>query len=122
MNAILMLCQAIVGLGLLNVWLLRSGQPTSFRGGNSTTLKEEFAVYGLPGWMFWTVGILKVGAAIALLAGFFLPELVIPAALLLAFLMLGAVVMHAKVKDPAKKWLPAISVLALTLVLAFGGS
>ena len=40
--------QIVVGLGLLNVWLMRARSPTSYRGGDSKSLKEEIAAYGLP--------------------------------------------------------------------------
>lgn len=113
------LCQLAIGLGILNVWFLRSKRKTSYRGGGAASLKEEFAAYGLPGWMFVVVGILKVGAALALLAGVFLPDLVKPAAIVMAGLMGGAVVMHVKVKDPAEKSLPAATLLLLSLVLIF---
>jgi len=119
MHTLHIICQLIIGLGILNVWFLRSGKSTSYRGGNASSLKEEFAAYGLPGWMFIVIGILKVGAALALLAGIFLPELVKPAAMLMAALMAGAIVMHLKVKDPAQKSLPAAIMLALSLVLIF---
>jgi hypothetical protein len=34
--------------------------------------------------------------------------------------MAGAVVMHLKVKDPARKSLPALAMLALCLLIALG--
>jgi uncharacterized membrane protein YphA (DoxX/SURF4 family) len=117
MNNFHIICQLIIGLGILNVWFLRSGKKTAYRGGDSTSLKQEFAAYGLPGWMFWLVGILKVGAAVALLVGIALPVLVQPAAGVMAFLMVGAIVMHLKVKDAPLKTLPAVIMLALSLVL-----
>ena len=40
--------QLIVAVGILNVWLLRSGRATPFRGGDARSLREEFAAYGLP--------------------------------------------------------------------------
>ena len=57
--------------------------------------------------------------ALALLAGIFLPDLVKPAASVMAVLMAGAIVMHLKVKDPARKSLPAAIMLTLSLVLVF---
>jgi len=36
--------QLVVGLGLLNVWLVRSRSATEYRGGSATSLREEFAV------------------------------------------------------------------------------
>lgn len=119
MDILHIICQLVIGLGILNVWFLRSGRQTSYRGAGAGNLKEEFAAYGLPGWMFFVVGTLKIGAALALLVGIFLPELVKPAAVLMAALMAGAVVMHLKVKDPPAKSLPAGIVLALSLVLIF---
>jgi len=73
----------------------------------------------LPGGVFLIVGFLKVGAALALLTGIFVPELVRPAAMIMAGLMVGALTMHVKVKDPPKKSLPAAIMLALSLVLIF---
>ncbi|MFQ3226332.1 MAG: putative membrane protein YphA (DoxX/SURF4 family) [Lentimonas sp.] len=111
------ICQFIVGLGILNVWLLRNQQATSYRGGASKTLQEEFAAYGLPKIVFYIVGVLKISAAIALLAGILLPRLVQPAATIMIILMIGAIVMHFKAKDSPIKFLPAGIVLVLSLVL-----
>lgn len=113
--------QVIVALGLLNVWLLRARSSTSYRGGEATSLKEEFAAYGLPEFMFYVVGGLKIGAALALVAGLWLPQLVVPAAAIVAVLMVGALVMHMKVKDPLKKSLPAFAMLVMAVaILALG--
>lgn len=119
MNIFHIVLQLVIGLGILNVWFLRSNRSTSYRGGDATNLKEEFAAYGLPGWMFVVVGILKVGSALALLAGIFLPELVKPASIVMAVLMTGAIIMHAKVKDAPRKSLPAGILLVLSLTLIF---
>jgi len=105
--------QLVTALGLLNVWLLRSSSATSYRGGSAQSLKEEFSAYGLPDAAFYVVGTLKVGAAIALLIGIWVPTLVQPAASLVAVLMVGAVSMHVKVSDPIVKSVPALAMLAL---------
>jgi len=105
--------QVIVGLGLLNVWLLRPGRATAYRGGDSRTLKEEFAAYGLPDLVFYAVGFLKIGSAIALLVGLWVSALVVPAAAIVTVLMVGAIAMHARVKDPAMKSLPASLMLLM---------
>lgn len=117
MSYVIIACQVIVGLGILNVWFLRANRSTEFRGREAKSLKEEFSTYGLPEWMFWLVGTLKVGAALALLAGLIVPSLIKPAAAVMVVLMLGAVAMHLKVKDPVKKSLPAAGVLALSLAI-----
>jgi hypothetical protein len=106
--------QIIVALILLNVWLLRLTRRTAYRGGNANSMKEEFAVYGLPSWSMYLVGLLKVGASVCLLAGVWLHFLVFPAALLIFLLMLGALAMHLKVRDPLLKSAPAIILLVLT--------
>ena len=113
--------QAILGLGLLNVWLLRARSATAYRGGESRNLKDEFAAYGLPIWFFYLVGVFKVGTAAALLVGIWFPALVPPAAGLLVLLMLGALVMHLKVKDPVPKSLPALAMLAMSATVVVLG-
>ena len=107
------------GLGILNVWFLRSGKATSYRGRNAKTLREEFAVYGLPFPVFCFIGFLKVGCALALLTSIWIPGLAQPAALGMGTLMLGAFVMHLKVKDPLSKALPSLVVLAMCLAITF---
>ena len=72
--------QVIVGLGLLNVWLLRRGSTTSYRGGEAKNLKEEFATYGLPASMFYIVGGLKIICGVLLLVGLWYQPVVLPAA------------------------------------------
>jgi uncharacterized membrane protein YphA (DoxX/SURF4 family) len=106
--------QIVVALGLLNVWLLRAKSATAYRGGDAKSLAEEFEEYGLPPWMFYLVGILKVGSAIALLVGIAVPMLVLPAAGLVVILMIGAVTMHIKVGDPPTKSLPALAMLLMS--------
>lgn len=109
--------QIIVGLGLLNVWLLRALSPTSYRGGAAKTLKEEFASYGLPEALFWIVGALKVGAAVVLIAGIWFALPVNVAAGVVALLMVGAIAMHVKVSDPPMKSMPALLMLAMSVAI-----
>ena len=61
---LLIIIQIIVAFGLLNVWLVRSKKTTAYRGGNSNTIIEEFAEYGLPVWFCYLIGFLKITAAI----------------------------------------------------------
>ena len=109
--------QVVVAIGLLNVWLLRPGRATSYRGGTAQSLKEEFAAYGLPDVAFYLVGVLKIGSAIALIAGIWNESLVLPAAAVVAVLMVAALAMHTKVKDPAIKSLPAFLMLIMSASL-----
>ncbi|MEI6377096.1 MAG: DoxX family protein, partial [bacterium] len=118
MDLIRIVLQVVVGLVILNVWLLRANESTGYRGGEAKSLKEEFATYGLPVWFFYLVGVLKICCALALLAGVWFHFLVIPGAVGLAVLMAGAFTMHLKVKDPFKKAWPSLAMLALSLLIA----
>jgi hypothetical protein len=110
----------VVGLGLLNVWLVRRDRATAYRGGTATTLREEFAAYGLPPVAYPVVGTLKVASALVLIAGALvaLPDAAVPgAAAVVAVLMLGAIAMHLKVRDPLVRALPATAMLAMSAAI-----
>ena len=111
------LLQIIAALGIFNVWLLRFGQDTEYRGGKASNMSEEFVVYGLTTVAVYIIGFLKIVSAIGLLAGIFLQSFVIPSAILLAALMIGAFGMHLKIKDPFKKSIPALIMLALCVAI-----
>jgi hypothetical protein len=117
-SAVSVILQVIAGLGLINVWLVRPRSATAFRGGSSQTLREEFAAYGLPDWCFYAVGAAKIVSAVMLIVGIWVPRLVLPATLVVAVLMVGALAMHAKVKDPPTKSVPAFLMLAMVVGIA----
>jgi hypothetical protein len=106
--------QLVVGLGLLNVWLVRPKSATAYRGGEASSLREEFAVYGLPSAAFYVVGALKITAAVVLIAGVWVSLPVEIAAGVIAALMVGAVIMHVKVRDPLMRAVPATIMLVLS--------
>ena len=107
--------QVIMACGLLNVWLLRFNKNTPFRGGSSKSLKEEFASYGLPSWFSYFIGALKVSSAILFIAGIWVKELILPVSILVSSLMVGAILMHLKIRDPLLKSLPALLMLIMGL-------
>jgi hypothetical protein len=117
-SAVSVILQVIAGLGLINVWLVRPRSATAFRGGSSQTLREEIAAYGLPDWCFYAVGAAKIVSAVMLIVGIWVPRLVLPATLVVAVLMVGALAMHAKVKDPLTKSVPAFLMLAMVVGIA----
>lgn len=119
MSILSTLFQIIIALGIFNVWLLRSSRATPYRGKDMPSLKSEFAAYGLPESVFYAVGVLKLSAAVALLLGIFIPALVLPGAVVIGILMLGAVLMHLKVRDPINKFLPATIMLLMACFLIF---
>lgn len=122
MEAFVKIAQLIVGLGLLNVWLIRFSKATDYRGGAAQNMKEEFATYGLPGWFCYVVGGLKIISGLLLLMGLFIPGLAFYPAAVVSVLMVGALAMHVKVRDPLKKSLPAASVLALCALILLGST
>lgn len=110
---VVLIAQIVIALGIFNVWIVRYGKATSWRGSEATNMREEFEVYGLSSTVLRIVGFLKLLFAVLLIAGIWFPQLTKPAAAGLGLLMLGAVFMHFKVKDPPKKSLPAFTMLVL---------
>ncbi len=115
--------QTLVAFGLINVWLVRSRRKTGYRGGQAQNMKEEFSVYGLPVWFMYVVGFFKIIIATVLLVSVFVPQIMQTATLFalgaLTILMLGAVSMHIKVRDPFIKTLPALIMLAMALLTLY---
>jgi uncharacterized membrane protein YphA (DoxX/SURF4 family) len=120
MRTAIVVGQIVAALGIVNVWVVRFGRATAFRGGDAKSLSEEFRVYGLPPWSVGVIGSLKLLCAALLVVGIWLPALTRPAAVVLGALMAGAILMHLKVKDPVRKSLPALGMLALCLLIALG--
>ncbi len=120
MKTVMVALQIAAALGLLNVWLMRFSQSTSYRGGGAQNMVEEFAAYGLPAWFSYLIGALKIGAALALIVGIWRPALVLPAASLVFILMLGALAMHGKIGDAVKKSVPAFGMLVLSAAIVWG--
>lgn len=118
MHIISWIAQIAIALGIFNVWVLRYGKATDYRGGSARNMREEFAAYGLPIWVMSVIGGLKIMLAVALIVGIWVPALVMPAATGMAALMLGAIGMHLKVGDPPLKSLPAACMLGLSVVAA----
>lgn len=117
MTIVLISLQIIVALLILNVWILRPRMKTQFRGGGAKNMREEFAAYGLPFPVMCLVGGLKIAFALALLAGIWIDGITYWAAIGLGLLMLGAFAMHLKIKDPIKKSIPSVVMLALCIAI-----
>ena len=45
MQSFVILCQVIIALGIFNVWIIRYGKETSWRGGDAINMQEEFSAY-----------------------------------------------------------------------------
>ena len=116
---IIPILQVIIAAGLLNVWLLRSSKQTLYRGGASKNLKEEFAAYGLAPWFYYLIGTLKIISAFGLIFGLWNSSAALIASSTVSILMIGALAMHLKVKDPIKKLVPALLMLGMSLFVAY---
>ncbi len=107
----------IVGLSILNVWLLRFRNASQWRGGNAKNMKEEFANYGLPMWFMTLIGSLKVLFSLALIASIYFEQIELIPAIGIAALMIGAIFMHIKIGDSFKKSVPAVIFLVLSAII-----
>jgi hypothetical protein len=109
----------IVGISILNVWLLQKNKATKWRGGAAKTIFEEFEVYGLSKQFCYVISFLKVSLALLLLASIQFKELTLVGSLGLAALLLGSVLMHFKIKDPLHKSFPASLFIVMSLLIAY---
>lgn len=117
MEYLIIAIKIIIFVSIINVWFVRFNKSTSWRGGNASSMKEEFKNYGLSESMMYIVGGFKVLSTSALLVSIWVPSLTLPAAGLMAVLMAGAIAMHIKINDPLRSSFPAFSFLVLSLVL-----
>ena len=118
MSTLRKLVQLLIASSIFNVWLLRYGDPTPYRGGSARNMRQEFAAYGLPPAAMYVVGGSKLALAVCLLVGEWVPALVRPAAIGMAVLMAGAIGMHVKIGDPPRKGVPAVVMLLLSCFVA----
>tara|TARA_B100000963_G_C22615827_1_gene667298 strand:- start:686 stop:1093 length:408 start_codon:yes stop_codon:yes gene_type:complete len=131
MNTLIIFLQLIIAFGLINVWLVRFNKATQYRGGSAKNMEEEFAAYGLPLWLMYAVGSLKIFIAAMLLISFWIlikpvesytelaGNLLFYNLIVLAVLMVAALIMHVKIKDPIKKSYPALSILFMTALIMY---
>ncbi len=116
---LIMILQLVIAIGLINVWLLRFNKATEYRGGDAKNMKEEFIAYGLPVWLMYLVGAMKIAIAIMLVLSFWVEQLLLYNLIALASLMIAALMMHVKVKDPIKKSYPALSILFMIALIMY---
>lgn len=99
--------QLLVAFAMLDVWLIRYNSPGFSRGGDAKTMAEEFRVYGLPDWFRNLIRVLKLAAGGMMVLGIWWPECALISGSSLSIMMIGAMVMHFKVRDPIYKVLPS---------------
>jgi len=116
---ILIILKVIVGISILNVWLIQPKKNTIWRGGEATTIIEEFKVYGLSKNFCYVIGFLKVSLAILLLASIKFEMLTLISTLGLATLLIGSIIMHLIINDKLYKSFPAFLFLVMNLTIAY---
>ena len=116
---IIIALKIIVGISIINVWLIQPNKPSKWRGGDATTIIEEFNVYGLSKTFYNIIFVVKVGLAVLLLVSIKYDLLTLYSSLGLASLLLGSIAMHFKVKDALFKSFPAFLFMVLNLVIAY---
>ena len=99
--------QALVAASVVFVWMVRY-----------ENIIREFKYYGLPEWLRDLVGILKITFSLMLLIGIERPLFAVIGGLGIAILMGAAFVTHLRVKNPAFKMFPSLTLLVLSVVIA----
>ena len=108
MHPVAIALQAFVAASIFFVWGVRYAN-----------IIEEFKQYRLPDWLRDFVGILKITFAILLLIGIDRPRAAMLGAAGIALLMAAAFFTHLRVKNPAFKMLPSLTLFVLALAIAF---
>lgn len=107
MQDLTIVLQALVAASVIFVWVVRYDN-----------IVQEFKQYGLPDWLRDLVGILKLTFALLLLLGIQRSSLAMIGGLGVAGLMGCAFAIHLRVKNPAFKMLPSLTLLVLSLIVA----
>ena len=109
MELVTTLSQIVIAVSILIVWVFRFDN-----------IVIEFKQYGLSDLIRSLVGAAKIAMATLLIAGIWYPTLILVPAGIIAFLMLCALYAHFSVRNPMQKYLPAFSLLCLSLFLVAG--
>ena len=116
---IIIALKIIVGISIINVWLIQPNKPSKWRWGDATTITEEFNVYGLSNTFYKIIFVIKVGLAILLLISIKYDFLTLYSSIGLAILLGGSILMHFKIKDPLFKSFPAFLFLVMNLTILY---
>jgi len=99
--------QVVIAFSILIVWVVRF-----------ENIVTEFKQYQLSPLIRSIVGACKISLSTLLIIGIWYPEIVLIPALIMAFLMLVAQIVHFKVHNPWKKHIPSLLLLLLCLFVA----
>lgn len=108
MENILILAQLVVSISVIIVWVFRYDN-----------IVLEFKQYGLSNLIRNFVGALKISLATILILGIWHKEFLFISSMAMAFLMICAQLCHFKVKNNWMKFMPSLSLLILSLFIAY---
>jgi hypothetical protein len=108
MNTFSNCAQIIIAISIAYVWIIRFDN-----------IVEEFKYYRISDMVRNFVGAGKIALSTLLIAGIWYPGLVLIPALLMAGLMVCAQIVHIKVKNPIRKFIPSFLLLVLSLFVAW---
>jgi len=103
-NQVFEALKIIIATSVFFVWVVRYDN-----------IIKEFKHYNLPNWLRDLVGILKLSSVFMILSS--KPMLVELGAASLAGLMLVALVVHLKVRNPIPKMIPALTLLIFSVLI-----
>lgn len=108
MNDALICLQVLVAAAIFFVWVVRYDN-----------IVVEFKHFGLPDWLRDGIGTIKLAFAVLLIIGIQRPSLAVIANVGIAILMAAAFATHLKVKNPVIKMLPSLTLMVLSIALAW---
>lgn len=85
----------------------------------SQQMVEMFEHFRYPRWFMYFTGVVEVTGALGVLIGIFVPILALLGGLLLIATMIGALITHVRVKDPASRMAPPAVLLVLAVIVIF---
>jgi lysophospholipid acyltransferase (LPLAT)-like uncharacterized protein len=106
MELLTTLAQITIAITILIVWVFRFDN-----------IQSEFKQYGLSDLTRSLVGAAKISLSTLLIVGVWHSELILIPSLGIAFLMICALYAHFSVRNPIAKYLPAIGLLCLSLLI-----
>ena len=106
MELLTTLAQITIAITILVVWVFRFDN-----------IQSEFKQYGLSDLTRSLVGAAKISLSTLLIVGVWHSELILIPSLGIAFLMICALYAHFSVRNPIAKYLPAIGLLCLSLLI-----
>jgi hypothetical protein len=100
----LTLMQTFIAISVMYVWVVRY-----------QAVLNDFTTFQLPDWLRDVTGVCKLTGAVLLLGSD--EQMAVVGAGITSFFMLGAVVMHLRVKNPVKKMVPSFGLGATSLFI-----